>query len=90
MADELTLEIIDEAIKKTKHLHPYPTIKRIRISYGDYRRLREASDFFKICPEQLGGYTLGFCGEWIMPDINVADNHYEIDWGNEVESDIEL
>ena len=49
--EELTLEILNEAISK---LPPTPHPRRIRISYGDYRRLREASDFFKIFPEQEG------------------------------------
>ena len=77
MADELTLEILEEAISK---LPPVTYPKQIRISYGDYRKLREASDVFKIFPEQKGGYTYGFCGERIIPDINVKDNCYEIDW----------
>ena len=77
MMEELTLEILDEAIKQ---LPPVTYPKCIRVSYGDYRRLREACDVFKIFPEQPGRFTLGFCGEWIMPDVNVADNHYEVDW----------
>ncbi len=77
MAEELTLEILEEAISK---LPPITYPKYIRISYGDYQRLREACDVFKIFPEQVGGYTLGFCGEWIMPDAYIKDNHYEIDW----------
>ena len=77
MGEELTLEILEEAIGK---LPPVTYPKRIRISYGDYRRMREACDIFKVFPEQKGGYTLGFLGEWIMPDINVEDNYYEIDW----------
>ncbi len=74
---ELTLEILEEAISQLPQI-TYP--KCIRISYGDYRRMREACDVFRICPEQPDGYTLGFCGEWIMPDISIMDNHYEIDW----------
>ena len=73
---ELTLEILEEAIKQ---LPPLPRIKHIRISYGDYRKLRDACKVFNICPEKQG-YTLGFLGEHIMPDIKVQDNHYEIDW----------
>jgi len=76
---ELTLEILDSLIKQ---LPPVTYPKRIRISLGDYRRLREASDFIKIYPEQPGGYTFGFCGEIIMPDKDIADNDYEFDWGN--------
>ncbi len=74
---ELTLEILEEAMSK---LPPVSYPKRIRISYGDYRKLREACGVFKFPPEQSPGYTLGFCGEWIIPDVNVADNHYEVDW----------
>ena len=74
---ELTLEILAEAISQ---LPPITYPRRIRISYGDYRKLREASDIFEIFPEQPEGYTLGFCGEQIIPDINVKDNHYEFDW----------
>ena len=74
---ELTLEILDEAIRQ---LPPVTYPKRIHISFGDYQRLREASDFFNIFPEQPGGYTLGFLGEIIIPDADIADNHYEIDW----------
>ena len=77
MGQELTLEILDEAISK---LPPITYPKRIRISYGDYHRLREACNALEIFPEQRGGYTLGFCGEWIMPDADIADNHYEVDW----------
>ena len=73
----LTLEILEEAMKQ---LPPVTYPKRIRISYGDYRRLRESCELFKICPEQPGGYTLGFCGEWIMPDKDIRDNTYEVDW----------
>ncbi len=77
MGDELTLEILEEAMSK---LPPITYPKRMRISYGDYHRLREACDIYKICPEQPEGFTFGFCGEWIMPDVNIADNHYEFDW----------
>lgn len=77
MKNELTLEILEEAISQLPSI-TYP--RRIRISYGDYRRLREAYEIFKIFPEQPNGYTLGFCSEIIMPDIDVADNHYELDW----------
>jgi len=75
--DELTLEILEEAMKQ---LPPTTYPKKIRVSYGDYNRLREACEFLGICPEQKGGYTLGFCGEWIVPDADIADNHYEVDW----------
>jgi len=74
---ELTIEILEEAISK---LPPVTYPKRIRVSYGDYQRLREACDILKICPEQPKCYTLGFCGEWIVPDIDIKDNHYEVDW----------
>ena len=77
MGEELTLEILEEAISQFPPVS-YP--KHVRISYGDYRRLREACKVFQICPEQPEGYTLGFCGEWIMPDIDIADNHYAVDW----------
>ncbi len=77
MPEELTLEILEDAMGQLP-LTTYP--KRIRISCGDYRRLKEACEVFKICPEQPDGYTLGFCGEWIMPDVNVGDNYYEVDW----------
>lgn len=77
MIEELTLEILQEAISR---LPPVTYPKRIRVSYGDYRRLREACEIFKIFPERPDGYTLGFCGEWIMPDVDMADNHYEVDW----------
>ena len=73
----LTLEILEEAISK---LPPVSYPKRVRVSYGDYRRLREACAAFKICPEQPEGYTLGFCGEMIIADVEIADNHYEVDW----------
>ena len=76
-SDELTLEILDEAIRK---LPPISYPKRIRVSYGDYRRLREACDIFKIFPEQPEGFTLGFFGEMIIPDVDIKDNHYELDW----------
>lgn len=79
MKGELTLEILEGAIKQ---LPPMPRIKRIRISYGDYRKLREACNIFKICPEQPKGFTYGFMGERIEPDVDVKDNHYEIDWDN--------
>ena len=77
MTEELTLEMLEEAISK---LPPITYPKRIRISYGDYRRLREACAVFKICPEQPSGGTFGFCGELIVPDAYIADNHYEVDW----------
>jgi len=77
MSEELTLEILDKAISQ---LPPITYPKQIRISYGDYRRLREACEVFKICPEQPSGYTSGFCGEKIIPDVDVKDNHYEVDW----------
>ena len=68
-ASELTLEILEET-----QLPPVKYPKRIRVSYGDYRRLREACDK----TEQPGGYIL--YGEWIMPDIDIGDNDYEVDW----------
>ena len=77
MTDELTLGILEEALEQ---LPLITYAKQMRISYGDYRRLREACDVFQIFPEQLGGYTLGFCGEWIIPDVSIQDNHYKVDW----------
>ena len=65
-ASELTLEILEET-----QLPPVKYPKRIRVSYGDYRRLREACD-------KTERYIL--YGECIMPDINIGDNDYEVDW----------
>lgn len=74
---ELTLEILEEAISQLPKTQ-YP--RRTRISIGDYRRLRGACDVFKICPEQVGGFTYGFMGEEIVPDETVEDNHYKFEW----------
>ena len=74
---ELTLEILEEAISKLPQVS-YP--KQIRVSYRDYRRMRETCDILKILPEQSTGFTYGFMGEKIIPDIDVADNNYEIDY----------
>ena len=76
MSRELTLEILEEAISK---LPPITYPKRIRISHGDYCRLREACDYFGMPPELKQNVSLGF-GMEIVPDINIKDNHYEVDW----------
>jgi len=74
---ELTLEILDKIINE---LPPVTYPRKIRISFGDYHKLREASDIFKFIPESPKGYTQGFCGEIIIPDIDVVDGCYELDW----------
>ena len=76
MSEELTLEILEEAISK---LPPVRYPKRMRISYGDYRRLREACDYFGILPELKHNVSPGF-GMEIVPDISIEDKNYEIDW----------
>ena len=81
MAGELTIEILQEAMRQSP-LEPrrqlFARPKSIRISYGDYQRMRESCDALKICLEQPGGYTLGIFGERITPSDNIPDNHYEI------------
>ncbi len=77
MKDELTLEILDEAIGQ---LPPITYPRQIRISYGDYQRMREACDMLEIFLEQTDGVSLGMLGERIVSDKNIADNHYEVDF----------
>ena len=69
MSEELTLEILDEMIGK---LPPRSYPKRMRISYGDYCRLREACDYLGILPELKHNVSLGF-GMEIVPDIDIED-----------------
>ena len=76
MRNELTLEILEEAISK---LPPISYPKRMRVSYGDYRRLREGCDFFGILPELRENVSPGF-GMDIVPDIGVADGSFEFDY----------
>ena len=76
MNRELTLDILDEAIRQ---LPPISYPKRIRISYGDYHRFREACDHFGILPELKENVSLGF-GMPIIPDNQVSDGEYEYDW----------
>jgi len=76
MAGELTLDTLDEVIKQ---LPPTRYPKRMRISYGDYRRLREACDHFGILPELKENVSLGF-GMQIVPDVEIRDGEYEWDW----------
>lgn len=76
MGEELTLEILEEAMSK---LPPITYPKRMRISYYDYRWFRAACDFFGILPEKTESVSPGF-GMDIVPDIDVHDGHYEVDW----------
>ena len=74
--NELTLEILEEALSK---LPPITYPKRMRVSYGDYRRMREACDIFGVLPELRENVSLGF-GMEIVPDTSIEDNHYVFDY----------
>jgi len=74
---ELTLKVLQEA---ARNLPPVTYPKYIRISHGDYHRMRESCNMLRIFPEQPGGYTLGFLGEHIVPDSSIEDGQYEVDW----------
>ena len=72
MNDELTFDLIAEAIKKL----PQEKIpKRMKISYQDYQRLREACDYLKILPESSKGVTPGFSMD-IIPSTDLGPGQY--------------
>jgi len=74
--EELILEILDRA---TESISKDTLPRYIKISYGDYRRLREASGIFEFTPPSNEVYALGFLrGEMIIPDIDIEDGSYEL------------
>ena len=79
MSNELTLEILKEALNK---LPPRPYPKRMYISQGDYRRMREACDYFGIFPELRPNVSPGF-GMQIVPSSTLKDNEYIFDYKGE-------
>lgn len=72
----LTLERLQEAIANLPK-RKYP--KRMKISYSDYRQLREACDCFGILPELSKNVSLGF-GMEIVPSLEIADGTYEMEF----------
>ena len=74
ISSELTLEVLDKLISSL----PQRYISEVRINPEDYRRLREASDILKICPEQPGGFTFGMMGEKIRPESSVPVGAYSL------------
>jgi len=74
--NELTLEIIQEAIDKLPKAK-YP--KRMKVNHYDYRRLREACDLFGILPELRENVTLSF-GIEIVPSLDMGDGQYEMEF----------
>lgn len=77
MSEELTFEILDEAIKQ---LPPITYPKQIRVSYRDYRLFREACDFCGIFPVESKSPLGTLAGTFILPDAEVPDDFYEIDF----------
>ena len=75
MSNELTLEIIQEAIDKLPK-EKYP--KRMKISHQDYRRFRQTCDGLEILPELRKNVSPGF-GMEIVPSLDVADGQYEME-----------
>lgn len=76
MSNELTLEIIQEAIDKLPKAK-YP--KRMKVSHYDYRRFREACDALGIFPELRKDVSLGF-GMEIVPSLDMGDGQYEMEF----------
>lgn len=76
MSDELTLEILDEAIKLLPK-RPFP--KRMWVSSGDYRRLREGCDFLGILPELRENVSPGF-GMEIRPSSLLLNGSYLMEY----------
>ncbi len=76
MTDELTLEILERVISQIRPLlHP----KRMKVSYGDYRRMREACDSLGILPEIKTNVSPGF-GMEIVPSLDIKDNQWEFEF----------
>lgn len=76
MSDELTLDLIDEAIKR---LPQEKRPQRMRISFEDYQRLRLSCDGLEILPESSKGVTPGFLME-IIPAGDLSRGQYEIEF----------
>lgn len=76
MSNELTLEILEEAIDKIPKRR-YP--KRMRINPKDYRKLRWACDHFGILPEIKHNVSPGF-GMEIVPDPEIREGCYELEY----------
>ena len=76
MSNELTLEIMQEAIDKLPK-EKYP--KRMKIGYRDYRRFREACDALSIFPELRENVTLSL-GMEIVPSLDMNDGQYEMEF----------
>ena len=76
MSNELTLEILQEAVDKLPKAK-YP--KRMKISYQDYRRFRQACDALGIFPELKKNISPGFRME-IVPSLDMSDGHYEMEF----------
>lgn len=74
---ELTLEILDEAISKLPK-ERYP--KRLRINPSDYSKFRESCDAFHIFPIDPK-QTFTFCmGMKIVPDVSLKEYEYKFDF----------
>lgn len=65
---ELTLEILDEAIKQ---LPPTSMPRGLKISPNDYRKMVEALEAV---------VQIKYIGTFIFPDEDVKDNTYEFIW----------
>lgn len=76
MSSELTLEIIQGAIDKLPK-EKYP--KRMKVSYRDYRRFREACDGLGILPELRENVSPGF-GMEIVPSLDMIDGQYGMEF----------
>ena len=68
MTEELTLEILTEVIKQ---IPPEPQPKGLKISRGDYDRMR-------VSLQVVAG--IEYRGTYIFPDDTMADNTYEWVW----------